>query len=278
VSGPHTTLDGAGVLVTGAGRGIGRALAVRAAAEGARVVVNDLDPALAAEVAEEVGGHPAPGDCATADGARDLVTAATQHLGAVDIVCSNAGVDTGGDLDTPDAVWEQTLEVNVLAHVRLARALVPTWTDPGPAGPPGGRFVVTASAAGLLGMIGNAPYTVTKHAAVAFAEWLSVTYGDRGVAVQAICPQGVRTRMLEEAGAVTALLSHDGALEPEQVADAWVSSLSAGEERFLVLPHPEVADYYSYRAADTDGWLRGMRKLRQRVDDHGGTSIGEAGF
>ncbi|GAA1927068.1 SDR family oxidoreductase [Nocardioides lentus] len=255
-------LEGRGVLVTGAGRGIGRALAHRAAAEGARVVVNDLDPALAAEVAEEVGGHAEPGDCATDAGARRLVGAAREHLDRLDVLMANAGVDVGGGLDTPDEVWEQALEVNVMAHVRLARAVVPTWLDT--PGGTGGRFVVTASAAGLLGMIGNAPYTVTKHGAVAFAEWLSMTYGDRGVTVQAICPQGVRTRMLEHAGPLTALLSRDGALTPEQVADAWVSSLD--DDRFLVLPHPEVADYYSSRAADTDGWLRGMRRLRTRVE------------
>jgi NAD(P)-dependent dehydrogenase (short-subunit alcohol dehydrogenase family) len=152
------------------------------------------------------------------------------------------------------------IDVNVMAHVRAARLLVPGWLADGA----GGRFVVTASAAGLLTMIGAAPYSVTKHAAVGFAEWLSVTYGARGVTVQAICPQGVQTRMLEQAGPLKDLLSRDEALTPEQVADAWVASLA--DDRFLVLPHPEVGGYYAARAADTDGWLAGMRRLQTKID------------
>ncbi|WP_182524519.1 SDR family NAD(P)-dependent oxidoreductase [Nocardioides dongkuii] len=259
-------LAGAGAVVTGAGRGIGRALAVRLAQEGARVVVNDLDADAAYAVAAEVGGTAVPGDCASDEGVRALVDRATEALGRVDVYLANAGIDgaAGPDsLQTPDAAWEQVLDVNVMAHVRAARTLVPRWLEDGG----GGRFVVTASAAGLLTMVGSAPYSVTKHAAVGFAEWLSVTYGDRGVTVQAICPQGVRTRMLEEAGPLQGLLSRDTALEPEQVADAWVRSLA--DDRFLVLPHPEVADYYAARAADTDRWLAGMRRLQAKVDGLG---------
>jgi NAD(P)-dependent dehydrogenase (short-subunit alcohol dehydrogenase family) len=181
---------------------------------------------------------------------------------------ANAGIDGAGGPDSlaaPDAVWERVIDTNVMAHVRAARALVPGWLETG-----GGRFVVTASAAGLLTMIGSAPYSVTKHAAVAFAEWLSVTYGDRGVTVQAICPQGVQTRMLEEAGPLQELLSRDAALTPDQVADTWIASLA--DDRFLVLPHPEVAGYYAARAADTDRWLAGMRRLQQKVDHAQGAS------
>lgn len=258
-------LDGLGAVVTGGGNGIGRALARRLAAEGARVVVNDLDGDAAHAVAEEVGGTPLPGDCASADGVRDLVSGATEALGRIDLFMANAGIDsaheTGLDsLQASDEQWSRMLETNVMAHVRAARELVPSWLDDGG----GGRFVVTASAAGLLTMIGSAPYSVTKHAAVGFAEWLSVTYGDRGVKVQAICPQGVRTRMLEEAGPLQDLLSHDEALAPEQVADAWVDSLA--DDRFLVLPHPQVARYYAARAQDTDRWLAGMRRLQAGVD------------
>jgi NAD(P)-dependent dehydrogenase (short-subunit alcohol dehydrogenase family) len=254
-----------GVVVTGAGRGIGRALAARAAREGARVVVNDLDADSARAVAEEIGGTAAPGD-ATAPAA--LIAAATESLGRIDVYFANAGVDaghgTGGDsLQTPDDAWDRIVDVNVMAHVRAARTLVPRWLSDGW----GGRFVVTASAAGLLTMIGSAPYSVTKHAAVGFAEWLSVTYGARGIDVHAICPQGVRTRMLEDAGPLQALLSRDAALEPEQVADAALDAIEEG--RFLVLPHPEVAGYYAARAADTDTWLAGMRRLQQKVDDAG---------
>jgi NAD(P)-dependent dehydrogenase (short-subunit alcohol dehydrogenase family) len=257
------SLNGQGVVVTGAGRGIGRALAARAAREGARVVVNDLDAESAAAVAAEIGGTPVPGDVAAPV---ELVDAATEVLGRVDVYFANAGIDGahGGDsLQTPDDVWDRIVDVNVMSHVRAARTLVPRWLADGR----GGRFVVTASAAGLLTMIGSAPYSVTKHAAVGFAEWLSVTYGARGIDVHAICPQGVRTQMLEDAGPLQALLSRDSALEPEEVADAAVTAIEEG--RFLVLPHPEVAGYYAVRATDTEKWLAGMRHLQQKVDEAG---------
>ena len=260
-------LSGRGVVVTGAGRGIGRALAVRAVQEGARVVVNDLDADTASTVAAEVGGTPVPGDVSTAEGVTAVIEQATAALGRVDVFFANAGIDGAGGVDslqTPDDVWERIVDVNVMAHVRAARVLVPAWLADGQ----GGRFVVTASAAGLLTMIGSAPYSVTKHAAVGFAEWLSVTYGARGISVHAICPQGVRTQMLEDAGPLQALLSRDSALEPEQVADAAVAAIDEG--RFPVLPHPEVAGYYATRARDTDRWLAGMRRLQQKVDEAGG--------
>jgi NAD(P)-dependent dehydrogenase (short-subunit alcohol dehydrogenase family) len=229
------------------------------AAEGAEVVVNDLDAEAVTALAEEIGGHAVPGDAATEAGVAALVEDATERLGAVDVYFANAGIDLGAGLDTPEADWARAHEVNVMAHVRAARLLVPRWLESG-----GGRFVVTASAAGLLTMLGSAPYSVTKHAAVAFAEWLSATYGHRGVTVHAICPQGVRTRMLEEAGPLKDLLSHDTALEPEQVADAVWEAFQ--DDRFLVLPHPEVQGYYEHRAAHTDHWLAGMRKLQRRLD------------
>jgi NAD(P)-dependent dehydrogenase (short-subunit alcohol dehydrogenase family) len=262
-------LSGRGVVVTGAGRGIGRALALRAAREGARVVVNDLDPDTARAVADEVGGTAVPGDASSAAGVRTLVEEATGALGRVDVFLANAGIDGahGPDsLQTPDEAWARIVDVNVMAHVRAAREMVPRWLADGR----GGRFVVTASAAGLLTMIGSAPYSVTKHAAVGFAEWLSVTYGARGVRVHAICPQGVRTQMLEDAGPLQELLSRDRALEPDEVADALVTAIE--EERFLVLPHPEVAGYYAARATDTDRWLAGMRRLQQKVDGVLGTT------
>lgn len=256
-------LQGKGVVVTGAGRGIGRALAVRAAAEGARVVVNDLDEGNATAVAQEIGGTAIPGDVTAPEA---LIDAATGHLGRIDVFFANAGIDGAGgpdSLQAPDDVWDRVVDVNVMAHVRAARALVPRWLEDGQ----GGRFVVTASAAGLLTMIGSAPYSVTKHAAVGFAEWLSVTYGARGIDVHAICPQGVKTHMLEEAGPLQALLSRDSALEPEDVADAAVTAIEEG--RFLVLPHPEVAGYYAVRATDTEKWLAGMRRLQQKIDEAG---------
>lgn len=248
-----------GVVVTGAGHGIGRALARRLAAEGARVVVNDLDADAAEEVAAEIEGYAAPGDAASEAGVAALVEEARRRLGAIDIWCGNAGIDRGAGLAASEDDWAASLEVNVLAHVRAARLLVPDWVERG-----SGRFVVTASAAGLLTMLGAPAYSVTKHAAVAFAEWLSATYRHRGVVVQAICPQGVKTRMLEESGPLKDLLSHDAALEPEDVAEALWQALK--DDRFLVLPHPEVGDYYALRATSTDRWLQGMNRLQQHLD------------
>lgn len=224
--------------------------------------MNDLDATAAAAVATDIGGYAVPGDCASQAGVEGLVTAARERLGSIDMFVANAGVDVGLGLDAPESDWAAAFDVNVMAHVRAARLLVPQWVAAG-----GGRFVVTASAAGLLTMLGSPAYSVTKHAAVAFAEWLSVTFGDRGVVVQAICPQGVRTQMLDNAGPLQELLSHDAALEPDDVADTLWEALH--DNRFLVLPHPEVARYYAHRAAQPDAWLAGMRKLQRRVGAHG---------
>jgi NAD(P)-dependent dehydrogenase (short-subunit alcohol dehydrogenase family) len=248
-------LAGRTAVVTGAGRGIGRALALRLAAEGMRVAVNDVDAAAAAEVAGLVDGPAIAVDLGTPDGPATLVERAWAALDGIDVFCGNAGIGGGGGAEAGDDVWARVLDVNLLAHVRAARALVPRWLERG-----GGHYVLTASAAGLLTMIGNAPYSVSKHAAVAFAEWLDIEYGDRGISAQAVCPQGVDTAMLRASGPVEALLSKDTAVAPEQVAEAVVADLRTG--RFLTLPHPEVAGYYRARATDTDTWLRGMRRLR----------------
>ena len=251
---------GSTAVVTGAAGGIGRAIAHRLSAEGFRLVLADLDPAVE-DVASTLGAAAVVGDCASEAGVAGLVERSLAELGRVDVYFANAGTDVGRGLDTPEAAWATALEVNVLAHVRAARLLVPRWLDGSPSG---GRFVVTASAAGLLTMLGSAPYSVSKHGAVAFAEWLRATYGHRGIVVQAICPQGVRTRMLDEAGPLKELLSRDRALEPEEVADVVWEAL--GGDRFLVLPHPEVAGYYQARAADPDGWLAGMGRLQAKLD------------
>lgn len=258
-------VGGQRVVVTGAGHGIGRALATRLTAEGAQVVVNDLDAAAATRVADDIGGHAVTGDAASEAGVTALVDAARHHLGGIDIWFANAGIDRGEGLQASEADWAAALDVNVLAHVRAARLLVPEWLERG-----AGRFVVTASAAGLLTMLGNPTYSVSKHAAVAFAEWLSATYRHRGVVVQAICPQGVRTRMLDNAGPLQELLSHDIAIAPEEVAEAMWQALA--DDRFLVLPHPEVAGYYANRAVQTDRWLVGMNKLQRRLEAKGTTA------
>jgi len=251
----------AGAVVTGAGSGIGRALARGLAAAGARVVVNDLDTEAAVAVAQEIGGYPAPGDMGTEKGVSDLIAAAREYLNEIDIYCSNAGIGGGTTpVDTPDAAWQQTWDVNVMAHVRATRELLPTWLERGH-----GTMVVTASAAGLLTMLGAAPYSVTKHAAESYAEWLAATYGHRGLTVHCICPQGVRTNMLANSGRAGQVVLQDAAIEPEQVADALLAAMASGE--FLVLPHPEVRRYYQMRAGDTDKWLRGMNRMQQRIEE-----------
>jgi NAD(P)-dependent dehydrogenase (short-subunit alcohol dehydrogenase family) len=255
-----TIVSGAGAVVTGGGGGIGRAMARRLAADGARVVVNDLDAAAAEAVAAEIGGLAVPGDAGTEHGVAGLIQAATGFLGEIDIYCSNAGTGGGTGTDTPDDVWQRVWEVNTMAHVRAARVLLPGWLARG-----SGTFVVTASAAGLLTMLGSAPYSVTKHAAESFAEWLSATYRHRGLTVHCVCPQGVRTQMLANSGRAGEVVLAGAAIEPEQVADALAAALADG--RFLVLPHPEVHDYYVQRATDTDRWLRGMSRLQQRVEE-----------
>lgn len=251
-------LEDRGAVVTGAGTGIGRALATELAARGARLVLTDVDAAALADVADATGATAMPGDLRDPDFCTRLVREASATLGGIDVFFSNAGVDAGTGPDAPDAVWDMVLDVNLLAHVRLARELVPGWVEAG-----GGHLVVTASAAGLLTMVGNAPYSVSKHAVVALAEWLSVEHGDQGVTVQALCPQGVNTRMLQDSGPARALLSHDGALEPEDVARFTLDALGSGQ--FLVLPHPQVADYYRARAGETDRWLGGMRRVRRQI-------------
>ena len=257
-----TIVSGAGVVVTGGGDGIGRAIARRLAAGDARVVVNDLDPGAAAAVAAEIDGFAVPGDAGTEQGVRDLLAAAGGHLGEIDMYCSNAGTGAGRGPDTPEDVWQRAWEVNTLAHVRAARALLPGWLARGR-----GTFVVTASAAGLLTMLGSAPYSGPKHAAVAFAEWLAATYAHRGLTVHCVCPQGVRTKMLADSGRPGEIVLMDTAIEPEQVAGALWDAVTEG--RFLVLPHPEVRDYYALRASDTDRWLRGMSRLQQRIEEAG---------
>jgi NAD(P)-dependent dehydrogenase (short-subunit alcohol dehydrogenase family) len=253
-------ISGSGAVITGGGAGIGRALAHGLAGGGARVVVNDLDAGAAAAVAEQVGGYAVPGDAATEKGVRDLIAAAREHLGEIDIYCSNAGIAAGTGPDTPEETWQRAWEVNVLAHVRASRELLPTWLERGH-----GRFVVTASAAGLLTMLGSATYSVTKHAAEAYAEWLAATYAHRGLIVHCICPQGVRTPMLAAAGSAGQMLLAADAIEPEQVADALLAGMETG--RFLILPHPQVREYYALRASDTDRWLRGMNRLQQRMEE-----------
>jgi NAD(P)-dependent dehydrogenase (short-subunit alcohol dehydrogenase family) len=253
-------LNGAGIVITGGGSGIGAALARRFAGLGARVVVNDLNAAGAEKVAAEIGGFAVPGDAATTAGAESLVAAAREHLGAIDLFCANAGVGTGGGPEASDEDWDLAWQVNVMAHVRAARALLPDWLERGQ-----GHFLATVSAAGLLTMLGAAPYSVTKHGALAFAEWMSITYGHRGITVQALCPQGVKTPMLEASGEAGKVVLLANAITTDVLADAVVKGLSDGQ--FLILPHPEAAEYYTTRASQPDRWIGGMRKMQVQVEE-----------
>jgi NAD(P)-dependent dehydrogenase (short-subunit alcohol dehydrogenase family) len=259
-------LAGKVAVVTGGASGIGRALCRRFALEGASVVVADVDAPGAAAVAQEIKGLAVPCDVSVEADVLALIDAARLSFDRVDLFCANAGIATGSrpddpaaalGPDTPDEDWERMWRVNVLSHVYAARALVPVMLERG-----GGYILVTASAAGLLTVLGNAPYAVTKHAAVAFAEWLAITYGDRGLRVSCLCPQLVRTEMLAQALPTQEehVIAQLRVLEPEEVAEAVVDGLR--EERFLILPHPEVTDYFQRKAGDYDRWLAGMRRLQ----------------
>jgi NAD(P)-dependent dehydrogenase (short-subunit alcohol dehydrogenase family) len=263
-------VTGRSVVITGAGSGIGRALARRMAIDGAMVTVADLDADAArgtVAVVTATGGRALAVECDVRDEAQvqQLVQAATDAHGPVEIFCANAGVAIGGGPDVDDAAWGRAWETNVLAHVYAVRAVLPGMLERGE-----GYLVHTASAAGLLTQIGDLPYSVTKHAVVGLAEWLAITYGDAGIRVSCVCPQYVRTGMTT--GGTTAAASRvvsetrmasvGTVLEPEEVADAVLDAMR--EERFLVLPHPEVLDYFGHKASDYERWLRGMRRLQTR--------------
>jgi len=243
------------IVVTGGGNGIGRALCRRFAAEGAKaIVVADLNGDAARAVAGEIGGLAIEADVSREADVARLVEQTIARHGVVDLFCSNAGIAINGDEHAPDAEWARCWEVNVMAHVYAARAVLPSMLARGQ-----GYLLQTVSAAGLLTHPQSATYAVTKHASLAFAEWLSIAYGDRGIRVSALCPQGVRTDMLHRAEREGRTFLLDTALEPEQVADDVVRGIA--DERFLILPHAEVAEFVRRKATDHERWLRGMRRL-----------------
>ncbi|HET9138985.1 SDR family oxidoreductase [Actinophytocola sp.] len=260
-------------IVTGGGGGIGGALAARLADADARVLVADLDAAGAEQVAAAINDkHPgraagAGGDVSDTDCIRDLITVAETAFGPVDLYFANAGITGRGGLSATEDLWDRAIDVNLRAHVRAAQLLLPGWVSRGE-----GYFVATASAAGLLTQIGSPVYAVTKHAAVAFAEWLSITYGDQGVRVSCLCPMGVNTKLLHSVdqgddplgdAAKRAVTSAGDVLEPEAVADVVLDALA--DERFLILPHADVLDMFRQKASDYDRWLRGMRRYQSRL-------------
>lgn len=253
-------LEGQVVLVTGGGRGIGRALAHRFHAEGARVLVTDLAKADADAVAADVDGHGFGADVGSEESMAAMLDEALAVHGRIDVFCSNAGVLSIGGADASEEVWQQAWQVNFMAHVYAARRLLPPMLERGR-----GAFVITASAAGLLSQIGGAPYAATKHATVAFAEWLHLTHSHQGLRVVCVCPLGVRTKMLEDNQGKEPLADHlaQTAVEPEDVADSAVEALREG--RFLATPDPKALEFFQGKAMDYDRWLAGMNRLQQEL-------------
>jgi NAD(P)-dependent dehydrogenase (short-subunit alcohol dehydrogenase family) len=257
-------LEGKVAVVTGGAGGIGSALARRFVAEGAKAVVV-ADVREATGLPERVRAVV----CDTSDDAavKALIDDVEQVEGPIDLYCANAGIAVGADVTTPDEVWNQVWHVNVMGGVVAARHLVPRWVDRG-----GGYLLVTASAAGLLTTLGDAAYAATKHAAVGLAEWIAITYGDRGVKVSCLCPQGVKTRMVlgedGEGQLGTSQVKALGLIEPEEVAQAVVEALA--EERFLILPHPEVLQYFRNKAENYGRWIGGMRKFQRSLNQSSG--------
>ena len=246
------------VVVTGAARGIGAALCRRFVSEGAAaVVVSDRDAAAAAQLANELGCLSIPCDVGVESEVQHLEETTISQFGRIDILCSNAGITASGGLDCSNSDWQRLWDVNVMSRLYAARAVIPQMLKQG-----AGYLIHTASAAGLLTEIGSAGYSVTKHADIAMAEWLSVCYGRQGIRVSCVCPLGVDTDMLDSADPIHRYL-HLHRISPDAVAESVIEGMRT--EQFLILPHPEVAEYFALKAEDRDRWLRGMQRLRQKL-------------
>ena len=252
-------VEGRVVVVTGGARGIGRALARRFAGAGASgVVVADINAAGADSVAQEIGAMAVACDVTDESSVKSLVAEAVNAYGRIDIFCSNAGIAVGGGPEGAIEDWNRIWAVNVLSHVLIARHVLPGMLERRD-----GYLIGTVSAAGLLNHVFAAPYGTTKAAALSFFEWLAIAHGDDGICVSCLCPQGVRTDMLAAESRTGLDFLTANALEPEQVADIVLEGVRS--EKFLILPHPEVAEYFQRKALDYDRWLNGMRRLRKRV-------------
>lgn len=244
------------IVVTGAASGIGRALAQRFAANGAKMVIcSDMNLAGAQAVAAEIDGVAIETNVGVEEDIKALVEQVEAEVGPIDIFCSNAGILTLGGVDASNDDWQKIWDINVMSQVWAARHVIPRMVERG-----GGYLLNTASAAGLLNQVGAAPYGVTKHASVGLAEWLAMSHGDDGIGVSVLCPQAVRSEMTR--GHEESVAALDGMLEPEDVADACIEAIRTGT--FLVLPHPQVLDYIRMKTADYDRWLGGMRKLNRQ--------------
>ena len=247
-------------VVTGGGNGIGRALSGALAQRGARVAVADIDGQAAETVAGSIGGIAARCDVSDESDIKALVVATEDLLGPIDLFFSNAGIGTAGDPWTPDSEWHRIWDVNVMGHIYAARAVLPTMLERG-----SGYLVQTASAAGLLTQLGSAPYAVTKHAAIAFAEYLAITYGSRGIRVSVLAPQAVRTALIAgEDASLFSAAAVDGIMEPDDVARITLEGIA--DERFMILPHPEVATYFRRKAGDYDRWISGMQRFQASLE------------
>ncbi len=247
------------IVVTGAASGIGKALTARFKAEGAKqIVAVDLNEAGAAATADEHACVAMAADVSREDDIIRVIDETEEKIGPIDLFCGNAGIGMGMDLAAPNDEWQRSWDVNVMSHVYAARHLVPKMVARG-----GGYFLNTASAAGLLNQIGGAAYGVTKHAAVGFGEWLAITYAHQGIKVSLLCPQAVRTAMTAGASDATSAASTDGMMEPAELADCVIEGLR--EERFLILPHPQVLEYMRRKTADYDRWIGGMNRLLRRL-------------
>ena len=260
-------IPGSVAVVTGAGSGIGRAIAAALAAAGASVVCGDIDAESAAETAVMIGGAALGCDASSTDGIAALIDTARRTHGPVDIYVANAGITGQPGLGDDEAEWDRIIDINLRAHIRASKALVPEWVERGR-----GHFVAVASAAGLLTQLGAAPYSVTKHAAVGFAEWLSITYGDNGVGVSCVCPMGVDTPLLrgmtessdpEAQMAGAAVTGAGSVISPDEVGALVVQAIHDG--KFLVLPHPQVLTMYQQKGADYDRWIAGMRRYQRSL-------------
>ena len=255
-------IEGRVIAVTGAGSGIGRALCHALAKHNPKgIAVIDINADAAAEVAQEINGLACQADVSREEDVITSIQTIEASYGPIDIYCANAAIADIGGVELDNAMWQKTWDVNVMAHVYAARALLPSMLERGE-----GYLVLTASAAGLLVNLGTAPYTATKHAVVGLAEWLAITHGSQGLKVSCVCPQFVNTPMVQdfELKAPMRAFVNEGMLEPETVADHIIAGIE--KEEFLILPHPDVGTFFQAKAHNHEKWLGKMTSLNAKIN------------